>query len=116
MLFKRAESKIIIMFIYVDDIIITGSDNKGIKEVVKHLNTTFTLKDLGDLNFFLEIQILRNQNSILLSQAKYVQDLLAKIETTYCKGLKTLFNTSKKLGIDFMIPHSIRVSYEACNM
>ena len=54
------------MLIYVDDIIIIGSDSKGIEEVVKDLNTTFALKDLEDLNFFLMIQVLKNQNSILL--------------------------------------------------
>lgn len=53
--FKRTESKLIIMLIYVDDIIITGNDNKGIEEAVRDLNKTFILKDLGDLNFFLGI-------------------------------------------------------------
>ena len=88
------------MLIYVDDIIIIGSDSKGIEEVVKDLNTTFALKDLRDLNFFLGIQVLRNQNSILLSQSKYVQDLLAKTEMTDCKGIETPFSTSKKLKKD----------------
>ena len=98
--FRRAESKIVIMLIYVDDIIITGSDSKGIKEVIKDLNTSFALKDLENLSFFLGIQVLRGQNSILLSQAKYVQDLLAKTEMTDCKGIKTPFSTSEKLNKD----------------
>ncbi|KAH9718722.1 hypothetical protein KPL71_022333 [Citrus sinensis] len=98
--FRRAESKIVIMLIYVDDIIITGSDSKGIKEVIKDLNTSFALKDLENLSFFLGIQVLRGQNSILLSQAKYVQDLLAKTEMTDCKGIETPFSTSEKLKKD----------------
>ncbi|KAH9671758.1 retrovirus-related pol polyprotein from transposon RE1 [Citrus sinensis] len=98
--FKRVESKIVIMLIYVDDIIITGSDSQGIEEVIKDLNTSFALKDLGNLNFFLGIQVLRNQNSILLSQAKYIQDLLAKTEMIDCKGIETPFSTSEKLKKD----------------
>ncbi|KAH9648851.1 hypothetical protein KPL70_025766 [Citrus sinensis] len=98
--FRRVKSKIIIMLIYVDDIIIIGSDSKGIEEMVKDMNTTFALKDLEDLNFFLGIQVLRNQNSILLSQSKYVQDLLAKIKMTDCKGIETPFGTFKKLKKD----------------
>ena len=53
--FRRVESKIIIMLIYVDDIIIIGSDSQGIEEVIKDLNTSFAMKDLGNLNFFLGI-------------------------------------------------------------
>ncbi|KAH9667197.1 retrovirus-related pol polyprotein from transposon RE1 [Citrus sinensis] len=83
-----------------DDIIITGSDSQGIEEVIKDLNTSFTLKDLENLNFFLGIQVLRSQNSILLSQAKYIQDLLAKTEITDCKGIETPFSTSEKLKKD----------------
>ncbi|KAH9716509.1 retrovirus-related pol polyprotein from transposon RE1 [Citrus sinensis] len=98
--FRRVESKIVIMLIYVDDIIITGSDNQGIEEVIKDLDTSFALKDLRNLNFFLGIQVIRSQNSILLSQEKYVQDLLAKIEMTECKGIETPFSTSEKLQKD----------------
>ncbi|KAH9667020.1 retrovirus-related pol polyprotein from transposon RE1 [Citrus sinensis] len=95
--FRRIESKIVIMLIYVDDIIITGSDSQGIEEVIKDLNTSFALKDLGNLNFFLGIQVQRSQNSLLLSQVKYIQDLLTKTEMTDCKGIETPFSTSEKL-------------------
>ena len=65
--FRRTESKIVIMLIYVDNVIIIGSDSKCIKKVMKDLNTSFALKDLGNLSFFLGIQVLKGQNSILLS-------------------------------------------------
>ena len=77
-IFRRTKSDIIIILIYVDDIIITESSNKDVEEVVMKLSKTFALKDLGNLNFFLRIQVARNQDIILLSQTKYVQDLLAK--------------------------------------
>ena len=57
----------IIVLVYVDDIIVTGSDNKGIEEVLGKLSGAFALKDLGNLSYFLGIQVIRNQNSILLS-------------------------------------------------
>lgn len=44
------------MLIYVDDIIVTGNNNERIEEVIRSLNKTFALRDLGDLNFFLGIQ------------------------------------------------------------
>ncbi|KAH9714143.1 reverse transcriptase Ty1/copia-type domain-containing protein [Citrus sinensis] len=95
--FRRTKSDIIIMLIYVDDIIITGSSSKDVEEVIVKLSKTFALKDLGSLNFFLGIQVTRNQDTILLSQTKYVQDLLIKVEMANCKGIDTPFSTSEKL-------------------
>lgn len=48
------------MLIYLDDIIITRNNNKGIEEVIRRLNEAFALKDLGNLNYFLGIQVIRN--------------------------------------------------------
>ncbi|KAH9783576.1 reverse transcriptase Ty1/copia-type domain-containing protein [Citrus sinensis] len=95
--FKKTKSDITIMLIYVDDIIITGSNCEDVEEVVVKLSKTFALKDLGDLNFFLRIQVARTHDIIQLSQTKYIQDLLTKIEMADCKGIETLFSTSEKL-------------------
>lgn len=70
---------------------------KGIEEVIDRLNEAFALKDLGNLNYFLEIQVIRSHNSILLSQAKYFQDLLVKSKMRVCKGIESLFNITEKL-------------------
>ena len=76
--FKRTKYEIVILLIYVDDIIITGDNSNNIEELVSYLNKAFALKDLGELNFFLGIQVNRNQNSIMLSQTKYIQICLPK--------------------------------------
>lgn len=57
---KRNKSEVIIMLVYLDDIIITRNNNKGIEEVIRRLNEAFALKDLGNLNYFLGIQVIRN--------------------------------------------------------
>ena len=93
--FRMTKFEIVILLIYVDDIIITGDNSSSIEELVSNLNKDFALKDLG--NFFLKIQVNRNQNTILLSQTKYVQDLLAKTEMSNCKGIEPPFSTTEKL-------------------
>lgn len=45
------------MLIYVDDIIITGNNNVVIDTVIKQLNATFAINDLGQLSYFLGIEI-----------------------------------------------------------
>lgn len=43
--------------IYVDDIIITGNNNSEINKVKQHLDNTYSIKDLGRLNYFLRIEV-----------------------------------------------------------
>lgn len=56
------------VLIYVDDIIITSSDSTAIDNLLIHMETEFVVKNLGDLNFFLGIEVSKTTNSILLSQ------------------------------------------------
>ncbi|KAH9658932.1 protein kinase domain-containing protein [Citrus sinensis] len=79
----RTKYEIVILLIYVDDIIITGDNSNNIEELVSYLNKAFALKDLGELNFFLGIQVNRNQNSIMLSQTNLQYAVLTRPELTY---------------------------------
>jgi histone deacetylase 1/2 len=69
----------IFVLIYVDDIIVTSSSDHAISALLKDLNAHFAIKDLGDLHFFLGIEVKRTADSLLLIQAKYAHDLLAKV-------------------------------------
>jgi histone deacetylase 1/2 len=48
---------IIVVLVYVDDIIVTSSSNKAITALLQDLGSAFALKDLGDLHFFLGIEV-----------------------------------------------------------
>lgn len=63
-----------------DDVIITSRDTLLIDQLVHILDTTFALKDLGKLHYFLGIQVNYLPSSILLNQQKYVTDLLHKLD------------------------------------
>ena len=63
---------------YVDDIVITRSDSKGILSRKSFLHNQFHTKDLGMLKYFLGVEVMRNKWGILLSQRKYVLDLLSE--------------------------------------
>ena len=64
--YSKAGSMVYIL-IYVDDIIITGSDSKLIRTLVSQLNSVSSLKDLGDLDYFLGIEVLIRLMALLLS-------------------------------------------------
>ena len=69
---------IVVILIYVDDIIITGSDKEGIILTKAFLKTSFDIKDLGELKYFLGIEICRSKEGPFLSQRKYTLDLLSE--------------------------------------
>ena len=80
-----------------DDILITGPNTAELESFIVQFNTTFALKDLGILSYFLGVEVLYDAGYIYLSQKKYVRDLLSKVEMTDCKGINTLMSTETRL-------------------
>lgn len=76
--YKQSEAGIILLVVYVDDIVITGSDTTGISSLKSFLHTQFHTKDLGMLKYFLGVEVTRSKTGIFLSQRKYVLDLLTE--------------------------------------
>ncbi|RVW78995.1 Retrovirus-related Pol polyprotein from transposon RE1 [Vitis vinifera] len=65
-----SSSMCIYLVVYVDDIVITGSDQDGIQKLKQHLFTHFQTKDLGKLKYFLGIEIAQSSSGVVLSQRK----------------------------------------------
>ena len=76
--YRFSSSCIILLIVYMDDIVITGSDSKGISSLKSFLQSQFYTKDLGMLRYLLGIEVMRSKHEIFLSQRKYVFDLLSK--------------------------------------
>ena len=70
----------IYILVYVDDILIIGNNPSEISDLITQLHHIFSLKDLGLMHYFLGIEANYTHNGqILLTQTKYVQDLLSKV-------------------------------------
>ena len=59
--YKNSSSSIILLVVYVDDIVITGSDSKGILSLKSFLHSQFHTKDLGMLEYLLGIEVMRSK-------------------------------------------------------
>ncbi|GJT91176.1 retrovirus-related pol polyprotein from transposon TNT 1-94 [Tanacetum coccineum] len=80
---KDTSSGYLIMCLYVDDMLIIGSNDKMIKSTKDMLKSKFDMKDLGLADVILGIKIIRTQNGLVLSQAHYME----KILNTHNRGL-----------------------------
>jgi histone deacetylase 1/2 len=88
----------IFMLIYVDDIIVTGSSQEAITALLCDLKKDFALKDLGELNYFLGIEVRKDKEGIVLAQEKYAREILARVGMLKCKPSVTPLSTSEKLS------------------
>ena len=62
------------VLIYVDEIIVTSSSDEAISGLLKDLGAEFALKDLGELHYFLGIEVKQHKDGLLLSQEKYATE------------------------------------------
>lgn len=83
--FNHLGSHIVLVLVYVDDIIITGSDSIAITSVISQLSFAFAIKDLGNLHYFLGIEVTKSAGGLLMSQHKCAHDLSAKAGMLDCK-------------------------------
>ena len=86
---KRQNNRITCLIIYVDDMIIAGDDREEIYALKKQLSCEFEMKDLGQLKYFLDIEVLRSQRGIFISQRKYILDLLVETGMVDSKPAET---------------------------
>ncbi|XP_016719155.1 uncharacterized mitochondrial protein AtMg00810-like [Gossypium hirsutum] len=92
--------KCCILIVYVDDIILTGDDSSKIESLKEFLSAEFELKDLGNLKYFLVMEVARSKIGISISQRNYILDLLSEVGMLGCKPAKTPMEFNLKLGTD----------------
>jgi Reverse transcriptase (RNA-dependent DNA polymerase) len=103
-----SDKGIVIILIYVDDLVITGSDQLGIDSLKVHLRTEFDIKDLGYLRYFLGIEIARSHKGLFLSQRKYVLDLLKESGKLDAKPTNVPMDCNKKLTAGGEVLENVR--------
>nr|GEZ23871.1 putative ribonuclease H-like domain-containing protein [Tanacetum cinerariifolium] len=94
---KRQKGDILLVQIYVDDIIF-GSTNKDLcKAFEKLMKDKFQLSTIGELTFFLGLQVKQKKDGIFISHDKYVAEILRKFRLTDRKSASTPIDTKKPL-------------------
>ena len=86
---KDTEHGYVIVCLYIDDMLIIGSDNKMIISTKNMLNLRFDMKDMRLTNFLLGIKILRTSEGLIRSQSHYVDNILGKFDKNNSRIART---------------------------
>ncbi|XP_043694307.1 uncharacterized mitochondrial protein AtMg00810-like [Telopea speciosissima] len=84
------------VLIYVDDILVKGNSTSQVQELLSSLAVEFSIKDLEPLHFFLGVKATAHRNGLLLTQSRYINDLLQRAGMSDYKPVLTPIGTSSK--------------------
>lgn len=102
---KSTDKRYVIVCLYVDNMLIIGSNNDMIKSTKKMLNKKFDMKDLGVANVILGIKITRTSKGYALSQCHYVEKILEKFGKHDDRPAKTPVDISLHLSKKYRCKH-----------
>jgi len=95
--FIKSMIKTYIICLYVDNLLIFGSNIPAINFVISLLSKNFDMKDLREADVILGIKITRSDKGISLDQSHYVEKILWKYNYFDCKPASTPYDPSVKL-------------------
>ena len=95
---KRTSSSVLYLLVYVDDILLIGSDHCVAEAFITSLSCHFPVKDLGQLSYFLGIECHFSKEGLFLSQKKYTLDLLQRTHMLQCNSESTPMSSKTKLS------------------
>lgn len=97
-LYVPSEGEMFIIAVYVDDILLAGKSDERMIEVKRALSERFDVKDMGELHYFLGVNINQNQDGdVWIGQPVYTQTILEKFGMNNAKPVSTPADASTKL-------------------
>ncbi|KAJ9537655.1 hypothetical protein OSB04_030388 [Centaurea solstitialis] len=97
---KRTKSDMLLVQIYVDDIIFGSTKDDMCKEFEELMHKKFKMSSMGELTFFLGLQVKQKPEGIFINQSKYVASMLQKFGMNDAKPASTAMETHKHLTAD----------------
>jgi hypothetical protein len=93
-------SDFLVVQIYVDDIIFGGSSHTLVSRFQEMIESEFQISMMGELTFFLGIQMKQMKQGTFVHQAKYTKDLMKKFNMAELKPVSTRMSSAASLGPD----------------
>ena len=97
---KKIRKDLFVLQISVDDIIFRPTNQDFCEEFGKMMANEFEMSMIGELSYFLGLQIKQLKNGTFVSQSKYIKDMIKKIGMSDSKVISTLMGTNGNLDSD----------------
>ncbi|GJV91848.1 putative ribonuclease H-like domain-containing protein [Tanacetum coccineum] len=97
---KRDKNDIMLVQVYVDDIIFGSIKRSWCDEFEALMKSRFQMSSMGEITFFLRLQVKQKEDGIFISQDKYVAEILKKFDFANVKTVSTPIETQKPLTKD----------------
>ncbi|KAJ9547394.1 hypothetical protein OSB04_019937, partial [Centaurea solstitialis] len=97
---KRTKTDMLLLQIYVDDIIFGSTRDEMCKEFEELMHKKFKMSSMGELTFFLGLQVKQKSDGIFINHSKYVASMLQKFGMNDAKPASTPMETHKHLNVD----------------
>ncbi|GJX12704.1 putative ribonuclease H-like domain-containing protein [Tanacetum coccineum] len=98
--FKKDKNDIMLVQVYVDDIIFGSTKRSWCDEFEALIKSRFQMSSMGELTFFLGLQVKQKEDGIFISQDKYVAEIMKKFDFASVKTASTPVETHKPLVKD----------------
>lgn len=97
---KRKGNEFLIVAVYVDDLLVTGSSMENVNKFKKEMNKEFEMTDMGKLSYYLGIEVNQGRNGTELKQSAYARKLLLKFDMAECNAVKYPMEPKEVLNKD----------------
>jgi hypothetical protein len=94
---KKLGNDLFVLQIYVDNIIFRSTNQDFYEEFGKMMASEFEMSMIGELSYFLGLQIKHMKNDTFVSQGKYIKDMLKKFGMDDAKAISTPIGTNENL-------------------
>lgn len=89
----QENDEFIALIVYVDNILVTGNNRDKIDNLKLFLDKEFTIKEMGEANFFLGVEVRHTSQGILVGQHKYILGILTEFNMLEAKNCNTPFSS-----------------------
>ncbi|XP_030449874.2 uncharacterized mitochondrial protein AtMg00810-like [Syzygium oleosum] len=94
---KKLVSDLVVVSLYVDDMLVTGSNSAQITAFKQEMMKMFEMTDLGEMSYFLGMEVRQTQNEVFICQKKYMKEILKRFNVEECKSVSTPTGQKEKL-------------------
>ncbi|KAK8921769.1 hypothetical protein KSP39_PZI020770 [Platanthera zijinensis] len=109
----RGSNSLLVVLVYVDDLVITGSHTELVSALIASICTKFASRDLGPIEFFLGMEVARGPDRLTITQSSYAVSLLRKFNMLTCAPCSTPAIVSSLLTPDSGDPLSDQTTYRS---